>query len=120
VPKSVEFNRNFGTKWGEKSRMQLSGHGPGPSYDAVYIMADAITRAGSLDPDAIVDALEKTDMNGVIGRIKFAKDHQVVFGVDPNEAALGAAFQWRKPGIRVPVFPELVAEDKIQLPPYMK
>jgi len=120
VPKSVEFNTNFGKKWGEKSRTQLSGHGPGPSYDAVYTMADAITRAGSLDPDAIVNALEKTDMNGVIGRIKFGKDHQVVFGVDPNEAALGAAFQWRKPGVRVPVFPELVAEDKIQLPPYMK
>jgi branched-chain amino acid transport system substrate-binding protein len=120
VPKSVEFNKNFGKKWGEKSRTQLSGHGPGPSYDAVYIMANAITRAGSLDPDAIVNALEKTDMNGVVGRIKFGKDHQVVFGVDPNEAALGAAFQWRKPGVRVPVFPELVAEDKIQLPPYMK
>jgi branched-chain amino acid transport system substrate-binding protein len=120
VPKSVAFNKNFGKRWGEKARIQLSGHGPGPSYDAVYIMADAITRAGSLDPDAIVDALEKTDMNGVVGRIKFAKDHQVVYGLNPNEAALGCAFQWRKPGIRVPVFPELVAEDKIQLPAYMR
>jgi branched-chain amino acid transport system substrate-binding protein len=120
VPKSVEYNKNFGKKWGEKARILLSGHGPSPSYDAVYIMADAITRAGSLDPDAIVAALEKTDMNGVVGRIKFAKDHQVVYGLDPNETALGCAFQWRKPGVRVPVFPELVAEDKIQLPPYMK
>jgi branched-chain amino acid transport system substrate-binding protein len=120
VPKSVEFNKNFGKRWGEKAQVQLSGHGPGPSYDSVYIMADAITRAGSLDPDAIVGALETTDMEGVVGRIKFAKDHQVVYGTDPKESALGCAFQWRKPGVRVPVFPELVAEDKIQLPSSMK
>ncbi|MGD2124580.1 MAG: ABC transporter substrate-binding protein [Desulfobacteraceae bacterium] len=120
VPKSVEFNTNFGKRWGEKARVQLSGHGPGPSYDAVYIMADAITRAGSLDPDAIVSALEKTDMNGVVGRIKFGKDHQVIYGLDPKETALGCAFQWVKPGVRVPVFPEVVAEAKIQLPSYMK
>jgi len=74
VPKSVAFNRNFGKRWGEEARIRLSGHGPGPAYDAVYIMADAIERAGSLDPDAIVKALEKTDMMGVVGRIRFAKD----------------------------------------------
>ncbi len=41
VPKSVAFNENYGKKWGEKARTELSGHGPGPSYDAVYIMANA-------------------------------------------------------------------------------
>jgi branched-chain amino acid transport system substrate-binding protein len=120
VPHSVAFNKNFGKRWGEKARLQLSGHGPGPSYDAVYIMADAITRASSLDPDAIVSALEKTDMKGVVGRIRFAEDHQVVYGFDPKEAALGIAFQWRRADLRVPVFPEIVAEGKMQLPPYMK
>ncbi len=120
VPKSVAFNRNFGKRWGEEARIRLSGHGPGPAYDAVYIMADAIERAGSLDPDAIVKALEKTDMMGVVGRIRFAKDHQAVYGLDPKEAAIGCAFQWKKPGVRVPVFPEIVAEGKIELPPYMK
>jgi ABC-type branched-subunit amino acid transport system substrate-binding protein len=40
---------------------------PAPSfalatYDSVYIMADAIERAGSTDPDAIIAALEATDM----------------------------------------------------------
>jgi len=120
VPKSVAFNRNFGKRWGEEARVRLSGHGPGPAYDAVYIMVDAIERAGSLDPDAIVKALEKTDMMGVVGRIRFGKDHQAVYGLDPKEAAIGCAFQWRKPGVRVPVFPEIVAEGKIELPPYMK
>lgn len=120
VKKSVKFNENFGKRWGEKARIQLSGHGPGPSYDAVYILADAIKRAGSLEPDAIVSALEKTDMKGVVGRIRFGKDHQVVYGFDPNETAIGSAFQWRAPGKRVVVFPAGVAEGKIELPPYMK
>ena len=120
VPKSVAYNKNYGKRWGEDTRIKLSGHGPGPSYDSVYVLADAIERAGTLAPNALISALEKTDLTGVIGRIKFAKDHQVVYGSDPKETAIGCAFQWRKPGVRVPVFPEVVAEGKIELPPYMK
>lgn len=120
VPKSVTFNENYGKRWGEDARKKLSGHGPGPSYDAVYIMANAIERAKTIEPDAVVSALEKTDMTGVVGRIRFGKDHQVIYGFDPKETALGCGFQWKKPGTRVVVFPEIVAEEKIELPPYMK
>ena len=120
VPKSVVFNENFGKKWGQDARMNLSGHGPGPSYDSVYMFANAFERAKTVEPDAVVKALEQTDMSGVIGRIKFGKDHQVIYGFDPKETALGCAFQWRKPGTRAVVFPEVVAESKIELPPYMK
>jgi branched-chain amino acid transport system substrate-binding protein len=120
VPKSVAFNENYGKKYGQKARMELSGHGPGPSYDAVYIMADAIERAKTVEPDAVVKALEQTDMMGAIGRIRFGKDHQAVYGFDPKETALGVGFQWVKPGKRVVVYPEVVVEGKIQLPPYMK
>jgi len=120
VPKSVVFNENFGKKWGEDARKRLSHHGPGPSYDAVYIMASAIERAKSIDPEAVVSALEKTDLSGVVGRIRFGKDHQVIYGYDPKETALGCGFQWKKPGKRVVIFPEVVAEGKIELPAYMK
>ena len=120
VPKSVAFNENYGKRWGEKVRTELSGHGPGPSYDSVYVMADAIERAKTVEPDAVVKALEQTDMMGAIGRIRFGKDHQAVYGFDPKETALGIGFQWVKPGKRVVVYPGGVAEAKIQLPPYMK
>jgi branched-chain amino acid transport system substrate-binding protein len=120
VPKSVTFNENYGKRWGEKARTELSGHGPGPSYDAVYIMANAFERAKTVEPDAVVKALEQTDMMGAIGRIRFGKDHQAVYGFDPKETALGVGFQWVKPGKRVVVYPAGVAEAKIQLPPYMK
>jgi len=120
VPKSVAFNENYGKKWGEKARKELSGHGPGPSYDSIYILANAFERAKTVEPEAVIKAIEQTDMSGVIGRIKFGKDHQVIYGFDPKETALGVGFQWVKPGKRVVVFPESVAEGKIQLPPYMK
>lgn len=119
VPKSVDFNEKFGEHFGESARLSLAGHAPGPSYDSVYVLKDAIEKAGSLDGDAIVEALVETDTHGVIGRIRFNENHQVIYGLDPEEAALGAAFQWREPGVRVPVFPPLIAEDDIQLPPYM-
>jgi branched-chain amino acid transport system substrate-binding protein len=120
VPRSVAFNENFGKKWGKEAWMSLSGHGPGPSYDSIYILANAFERAKTVEPDAVVKALEQTDMMGVVGRIRFGKDHQVVYGFDPKETALGVGFQWINPGKRVVVFPEAVAEAKIQLPVYMK
>ncbi len=120
VPKSVAFNENYGKRYGQKARMELSGHGPGPSYDAVYIMANAFERAKTVEPEAVVKAIEQTDMQGAVGRIRFGKDHQVVYGFDPKETALGVGFQWVKPGKRAVVFPEAAAEAKIQLPPYIK
>jgi branched-chain amino acid transport system substrate-binding protein len=120
VPKSVEFNQNYGKRWGEKARTELSGHGPGPSYDSIYILANAFERAKTVEPDAVVKALEQTDMQGVVGRIRFGKDHQVAYGVDPKETALGVGFQWVKPGKRVVIYPDIVAEGKIQRPAYVK
>jgi branched-chain amino acid transport system substrate-binding protein len=120
VPKSGEYNKAYGKKWGEDLRRKLVGHGPASGYDAVYILADAIRRAGTLDGNAIISALEKTDINGAIGRIRFNKNHQVVYGLDPKDTAVGCLFQWKKPGTRVPVFPLPIAEGKIELPSYMK
>ncbi len=49
---------------------------PAPSYalatyDSVYLVADAIERAGSTDPDAIIAALEETDMTLAQGHYYF-------------------------------------------------
>ena len=41
------------------------------SYDALYILKDAIERAGTLDSDKLVAALEKTDYVGAEGRMVF-------------------------------------------------
>jgi|UniRef100_A0A7C4AQY1 branched-chain amino acid transport system substrate-binding protein len=97
-----------------------AGHGPAPSYDSVYILAEAIERAGSLDPDKVVDEIKKTDRQGVIGRIKFDDGNQVVYGDDPTKTAVGCVFQWTADGKRVIVFPQSIAEGAVVLPDWVK
>jgi branched-chain amino acid transport system substrate-binding protein len=113
VPPSVQFDDAYRKSFGKPLQ---AGHGPAPSYESVYILAEAIERAGSLDPDALVAALEKTDRQGVMGRIHFDEGHQAVFGNDPAETAVGCIFQWTDDGRRLIVYPESIAEAKIQLP----
>jgi branched-chain amino acid transport system substrate-binding protein len=112
-----EFYDKYEKKYGKPME---AGHGPAPSYDSVYILAEAIERAGSLDADKIVEELEKTDRQGVIGRIKFDDGHQVIYGNDPTKTATGAVAQWTEDGKRVIVFPESLAEGKIKLPGWVK
>ncbi len=113
--KSKGFTEAYGKAYGEQMKDKLSGHGPGPSYDAVYVLAGAISRAGSLDADAIVKEIEKTDMEGAVGRVVFNKTHSVPYGDDPKVGGASIAFQWRK-GKRVVVFPESIAEGQVELP----
>jgi branched-chain amino acid transport system substrate-binding protein len=97
-----------------------SGHGPAPSYESVYILKEAIERAGSLESDAIVAAIEKTDKMGVMGRVKFDKGHQVIYGTDPAQTATACFFQWTEDGKRVIVYPKSLAEGEIVLPSWVK
>jgi len=115
TPRSMHFFEAYGKAYGEEVRSKMSGHGPGPSYDAVYVYAEAVKRAGTLEADAVVAQLEKTDMDGAIGKIAFNKAHQVVYGEDPKTAAASLAFQWRG-GKRLVVYPEGAAEAQIELP----
>jgi branched-chain amino acid transport system substrate-binding protein len=116
VPKSVEFYDKYNKRYGKPIE---AGHSPAPAYEMIYVLKEAIERAGTLDSDKVVGELEKTDRMGAMGRIKFNDGHQVVYGQDPNETALGCMIQWRK-GERVVVYPESVAEGKIELPAGLK
>ena len=97
-----------------------AGHGPAPAYESVYILKEAIERAKSIDPDAIVAELEKTDRMGVMGRVKFDEGHQAIYGFDPKETCVSTVFQWTEDGKRTIVFPASIAEGKIQLPAGLK
>jgi branched-chain amino acid transport system substrate-binding protein len=64
----------------EMSERHLAAYGTpalattGPAYSVVQILADAITRAGSLDHDAIRDAVAATDLDTMIGNVTFNED----------------------------------------------
>jgi branched-chain amino acid transport system substrate-binding protein len=117
MPESVTFYENYEKRWGHPIQ---APHGPSASYEAVYILKEAIEKAGTLDGSALADAIKVTDRKGVMGRVRFDDGNQAVFGNDPAETAIGCMFQWREGGRRVVIYPESVAEDKVLLPPWMK
>jgi len=116
-PPAKKFYDDYQKKFGVPME---AGHGPAPSYDSVYILAEAIERAGSLDADKLVDELKKTDRQGVIGRIKFNDANQVIYGDDPATAATGCIYQWTNDGKRVIVFPQALAEGTVKQPDWVK
>ncbi len=116
TPWTMKFVEAYRKRW----MVEPEGYGTSSSYMGVYTLKDAIERAGSLDSDAVIAALEKTDLMGVYGRIKFnPKTHQVIPSIDPNEGAVGTIFQWQA-GKRVVVYPPKIAMGEIKLPPWMK
>ena len=117
VPASQAYYDAYLKRWGKPME---AGHGPAPSYESVYILAEAIERAGTLDPDTLAAEIAKTDRQGVMGRIRFDEGHQAVYDYDPSEAAIAAVFQWTQDGKRVIVLPEAVSEGRIQLPEGLK
>jgi branched-chain amino acid transport system substrate-binding protein len=113
---TMKFVNAYKKRWG----LEPEGYGTSSSYMAVYVLKEAIERAGTLDSDAVVAELEKTDMIGVYGRIRFdPQSHQVIPSLDPKEGAVGTIFQWQA-GKRVVVFPKSIAMGEIKLPPWMK
>jgi branched-chain amino acid transport system substrate-binding protein len=51
------------------------------TYDAVYIIADAMKRANSTDPAKILAAMPTTDYKGVIGETTFDSHGDLQHGV---------------------------------------
>ncbi len=112
---TMKFYDAYTAKWG----VEPEGLGSSSSYMAVYALKEAIEKAGSLDSDKVVTALEQTDIMGVYGRLRFdPKTHQVIAAKDPKEGAVGSILQWQN-GKRVVVYPKSIAKGEILLPPWM-
>jgi branched-chain amino acid transport system substrate-binding protein len=118
TPWTMKFVNAYKKRW----NIEPEGYGTSSSYMAPYLLKDAIERAGTLESDAVVKALEGIDMMGVYGRIRFdpkKNDHQVIPSVDPEKGAVGTIFQWQA-AKRIVVFPKSIAMGEIKLPPWMK
>jgi len=77
------------------------------TYDALYVLKDSLERAGTLDTDAVIDALEKTDYQSFRGRIAFYPNdsplpHDLRWGPD---YATGFGLQWQNGELAI-VWPE--------------
>ena len=115
TPWTMKFYNAYAKKW----NVEPEGLGSSSSYMAVYVLRDAIERADTLNSDKVVSELEKTDVMGVYGRLRFnPKSHQVIPSLDPKEGAVGTILQWQA-GKRIVVFPKSIATGTIKLPPWM-
>lgn len=72
-PAVQAFVKNFKAKYGKEPNAFAA-----LGYDSMYLLKDAILKAGTTDAKAVRDALEKTDADYVTGHIKFDKKHNPV------------------------------------------
>lgn len=115
TPKSRAYYEAYEKRWDVPPRSTGSVSG----YETMYILADAIERAGTLDKEAVIAALQKTNLQLVRGTVRFDENHQIVYGYDPKTSVLGNWIQWQD-GQRVTIFPEAAATGELKLPPWMK
>ena len=115
TPQAKAFYEAFEKRWGVPPRST----GCVSAYEALYVLKDAIERAGTLDKKALIAALEKTNLPAVRGTIRFDENHQIIYGYDPKTSVLGCWAQWQD-GQRVCIFPEVAATGKLKMPPWLK
>jgi branched-chain amino acid transport system substrate-binding protein len=70
TPVAKEFQEAYVKKYGKEPTDYKSRS----MYNTLLIAADAINRAGSTDPDKLVEALEKTDLTVCSGQVKFGTE----------------------------------------------
>ncbi|MCL0075859.1 ABC transporter substrate-binding protein [Dehalococcoidia bacterium] len=67
TPKTIPFHDKFVERFGEYPFITAV------TYDAIYLLKQAIEDAGTLDPDPVVAQLYKIDYQGAFGRIMFTE-----------------------------------------------
>lgn len=108
--KTIPFRDAYLSRW-NNTRL-----GSGAFFDAVrYILPDAIERAGTIETDAVIEALEATSIETSLARnFKFTTDHDILIGENPNDPDndyyIAIYFQWQD-GNLVPVYPKKIMEE---------
>jgi branched-chain amino acid transport system substrate-binding protein len=116
TPKTLPFVDAYTKKFGNVP--SYCGY---TSYDEVYMITDAIRRAGSTESDKIVAAMEKTDYVGTIGRVEFLpKGDPHVHGLRTGAGYItGLMLQWQD-GKQVNMWPKELANGTMKFPAFVK
>ena len=116
TPKMIPFTNAFVKKYGVTPA--YCGY---TSYDEVYLIADAIKRAGSTDADKLVESMEKSSWLGTIGKYEFyGKDSPFTHAMKVSpEYVSGLLVQWQN-GKQVTVWPTSIANGKMVFPSFIK
>jgi len=89
------------------------------TYDAVFVLAEAVRRAGSTDGEKLVIALEKTDYVGTVGRVQFyGRDNEFTHAMKYGpQFVSGTMLQWQN-GRQVILWPKATTQTKINFPAF--
>jgi branched-chain amino acid transport system substrate-binding protein len=93
--KSAEWSRRYQATYGD------AAYTSGYSYDAVHILAEALSGADSTESGALVSALEKTDQQGVAAVWQFSSDHHSKYGQGFREVPIIQYVEANPSGFRV-------------------
>jgi branched-chain amino acid transport system substrate-binding protein len=116
TPKTLPFVRAY------VARFKTPPTYTAATYDCLYLLKEAIEKAGTLEADAVVAVLEKTDTVGTGGRVVFDVRHDPRFAPG-YETGLGT--QWQD-GKQVAFWPNgwqgvtYPGVKPFLIPPYMK
>ncbi len=107
--KTLPDREAYISRWGETPGMPAA-------YDiARYILPDAVRRAGTLEVNAVIAALETTSIETSNAKnFVFTSSHDTMVGENPNDPEadymLHIDFQWID-GKQVPVYPKKIMEE---------
>jgi len=106
--KTVQTKEAYMNRWGEPITRSATIY-----YDATkFILKDAIERAGTIETEAVIKALEETSVETSNARdFVFTEAHSMMMGTNPNdpdaEYYMEMIFQWQD-GELIPVYPEKI------------
>ena len=88
--------------------------------DAVYIYADAVKRAGTVETNAVIKELEKTSYIGIPGTIEFDDAHDVKPGTATYKGPALLLAQWREGCKREVIHPKSMRTAEFLYPSWIK
>ncbi len=114
--KSVPFQDAYRKKFGSEPAFDAYS-----TYDAIYLLKNAIEAAHSNNGDKLVQALEKTHYTGTWGTVRFQGrnskyTHGLVYGSD---GVRGVMLQWQA-GKQVTIWPKKAANGNVIVPDSVK
>ena len=88
--------------------------------DSVYIYAEAVQRARSTEPGAVIKELELTSYVGIPGIIEFAELHDVKPGTATFKGPAYLLAQWRDKCVREVIYPKSMRTAEFVFPAWIK
>ncbi|CAN5916966.1 ABC transporter substrate-binding protein [soil metagenome] len=115
TPKTIPFFDEFRKRTNRSPVYTAFG-----AVDAVNIYAEAVTRAGTTETNAVIKELEKTSYVGVPGTIEFDDTHDVKVGTATYKGPSLLLAQWRDGCKREVIHPKEVRTAEFVYPAWIK